>query len=198
MSAQSSFITAAGALGTLNTITFEDQPVGFNANFSAAPGVTVALNTPNFGAGFSGISNTTVGNLYGFNTTSGGSRWLGFTMGSATFHFADPTHSFGMYMTGLQTVLTTALTVNFTDQQSEVLTSPVNTNGGAQYFGFTDPGASISSITITDLSNDAWGIDDVTYNDSPVDPVPEPGTLMLLGAGFLGLAVFGKRSKTRN
>jgi hypothetical protein len=31
----------------------------------------------------------------------------------------------------------------------------------------------------------------VTDGSSP--PVPEPGTLMLLGAGFLGLAVYGKR-----
>ena len=29
----------------------------------------------------------------------------------------------------------------------------------------------------------------------PAAPVPEPGTMMLLGAGFLGLAVYGKRRK---
>lgn len=31
--------------------------------------------------------------------------------------------------------------------------------------------------------------------NSSVAPVPEPGTMMLLGAGFLGLAVYGKRRK---
>lgn len=31
--------------------------------------------------------------------------------------------------------------------------------------------------------------------ETAVAPVPEPGTMMLLGAGFLGLAVYGKRRK---
>jgi hypothetical protein len=37
---------------------------------------------------------------------------------------------------------------------------------------------------------------DVTYAPpEPNAPVPEPGTMMMLGAGFLGLAVYGKRRR---
>ncbi|OGU07590.1 MAG: hypothetical protein A2075_18910 [Geobacteraceae bacterium GWC2_58_44] len=40
------------------------------------------------------------------------------------------------------------------------------------------------------------GLDDVSIDAATgTAPVPEPGTMMLLGAGFLGLAVYGKRRK---
>jgi hypothetical protein len=38
------------------------------------------------------------------------------------------------------------------------------------------------------------GEESIFVGDGPA-PVPEPGTMMLLGAGFLGLAVYGKRRK---
>lgn len=185
VAAQTAFEAAASGFGTLNTINYESLPVGYSASFAAAPGVNVTLTGGNFGAGFSGISNTTFGNLYGFNTTTGGSQWLGFPDGTATFTFATPTNSFGTFITGLQTVFTSTITIMFNDGTSETLNIPINVNGGAQYYGFTDTTA-FSSVTISDISSDAWGIDDTTYNG--VAATPEPSSLFLLGTGVLGLA----------
>jgi hypothetical protein len=188
--AQEAFDAVAGTLSPIGTIDFENQPLGYNANFTAAPGVTVSLTGPNYGDGFSGISTTTFGNLYGFNTTPGGANWLGFAGGTATFAFASPTEYFGFWLTGVQTVFTSSLTVTFSDGASQSLDVPINVNGGAQYFGFTDPGSAIASVTISNISNDAWGIDDVQYNT-----VPEPSSLLLLGGGALAVLIRRKRSR---
>jgi hypothetical protein len=189
--AQTLFLAAAGPTGLID---FESQPVGYNTPFTAAPGVTVALTGPNFGSGFSGISNTTFGNLYGFNTTSGGSQWLGFAEGTATFSFASPITAFGMWITGVQTVFTSSFTLTFNDGTAQSLNLPINVNGGTSYFGFTDT-SSFSSLTITNLSNDAWGIDDVSY--STASAVPEPSTLLMFGSGLVGLAGIARRRFTR-
>ena len=187
VAAQTAFTAAAGVLGSLNTITFENLAVGYYTPFTAAPGVSVSYNGTDYGSGLSGISNTTIGNLYGFNTTTGGSQWFGFPGGSATFAFTNPTQSFGMYLTGLETIATSSVTVSFNDGTSQVLSSPVNPDGGAQYFGFTDAGASIVSITINNIPSstdyiDAWGIDDVTFNGSAA--VPLPGAVLLFRCGY--------------
>lgn len=180
--AEASFLGAASAFGATQTIDFENLAVGYSSSFTAAPGVTVSLTGDNYGSGFSGISNTTSGNLYGFNVTSGGSNWLGFPGGTATFSFAGGTHAFGGYFTGLQTTFTSAMTITFLDGVSRTVNVPVNTNGGVSYIGFTDTN-SFASVTISNTSSDAWGIDNVS-----VSAVPEPSSvaLMLAGLAFVG------------
>lgn len=194
--AATSFLSSASSLEPINTITFENQPLGYNANFTAAPGVTIALTGPNYGNGFSGISSTTFGNLYGFNITPGGSKWLGFADGTATFSFAHPTQSFGFYLTGVQTFFSSKIDVLFSDGTNQALSAPINANGGASYFGFTDAGAFISSIEISNISNDAWGIDDVSYN-ARRNAVPEPSELGLFGIGLIAMAALLCRKHAR-
>ena len=185
---QAMFESAASGLGTLNTITFESLPVGFQSSFLAAPGVTVTINAPNLGSGLSGINNFTLGNTNGFNVTPNGKQWLGFPQGSATFAFAAGTQSFGVWLTGTQASMLSALNFTFDDGQPESLRLPINTNGGAAFSGFVDPGSNISSITIVGVGTDAWGIDDVTYNLPPQLALPEPSSVILLATGAAALA----------
>lgn len=186
LQAQSQFEAAAQGLGSLTTITFEDLPTGYQQHFTAALGVTVDVNAPNLGPNFSGISDSLTDNVHGFNITPNGKNWFGFPQGSATFNFADGTQAFGFWLLGVDSE-TTSITVSFNDGMPQLLQGPATSMGGAAYFAFTDPGANIFSITITNTSNDFWGIDDVTFSGPPKEELPEPGSIILLASGVVGV-----------
>jgi hypothetical protein len=64
-------------------------------------------------------------------------------------------------------------------------------SGSVAYVWLTDP-AGIDRVTfISHDPNDGFGIDRVTIGD----PVPEPGTLLLLGGGMLGLVARARRRR---
>ncbi|NDY93145.1 PEP-CTERM sorting domain-containing protein [Ideonella livida] len=188
--AEAQFQAAAIAFGSLQTLTFEGQNLGMGGFTEGA--ATVSFSGSNFGPDFSGVSNANWGNLYGFNVTANGSQWAGAPQGGITFSFSGGTHAFGGYFTGLQTSFsgTTQMVITFDDGQTQTLNVPVNVNGGASYFGFTNTNT-FQSVTLSNVSSDAWGVDNITFATAAA--VPEPASLALMLAGLA--AVGGTRRR---
>lgn len=73
--------------------------------------------------------------------------------------------------------------------------------GGTVTFGVTPIrigtlGISVAGVGSVTHTGDYFGLDFGTYNGDDgvvISGVPEPGTLLLLGAGMAGLALFGRR-----
>ncbi|HEX5283200.1 MAG TPA: PEP-CTERM sorting domain-containing protein [Bryocella sp.] len=163
----------AAAAPSLNLITFETAiPAG--VTITGGGSVTNAA-----GAG-------TPANVFGFNTTPGGQFFYYQQGGTATFSFATPIDSFGMYITGLQTAAVPNEMITFSDGSTETIDAPGGLNGGGAFMGFTDPGASIASVSFN-ANFDIVAFDDVQYGSAAsVAATPEPSSLALLGTSLIG------------
>ena len=196
------FDSAAGALGTESVITYENAPLGPFTSLTAAPGVIVT-----------GIdylhNNLSINNtpylpgapaLAGFNTTVGGGYYLNLLAGTATYTFTSPVQAFGSYFTGVQPSFFND-TITFNDGASQTIAIPSadRSSGGVSFAGFTDQGASISSVTVTagqGSTGDFIGIDDTRF--VPNASTPEPATTATFGImaiGLGGLILAAKRKK---
>jgi hypothetical protein len=171
--AAAAFDAAAGALAVVD---FESGlPAGFSMS---APNITsVSGCAPN---------------LCGYNTTVAGSMFHLQTGGGQTISFTTPIDSFGAYFTGWQIG---TQTITYTDNSQVVLQmgGADLPNGGTRFFGFIDAGASIASISYQAV-NDIVAVDDVRYGKAS-QSVPEPSSLLLIGAGLVGLAGLLRRKQ---
>lgn len=196
--AHAAFVAAAAGIGSIATLTFETSPLGSFTNLAVAPGVTMN-GTDSFGTPQT-IRNTSnfpaAPSLDGTNTTSGGSHFVEMVGGNLVFTFTNPVQFFGAYLTGIQTnFFSDRITFNDGSAQSFTLAGTGTSSGVGEtaFFGFTDAGRSITSITITTgdaNSGDFIGVDDVSYQ---VAAVPEPTTLTLLGLGLAGVIARHRR-----
>jgi hypothetical protein len=144
------------------------------------------------------ITNDNTPGLGTFDTTRPGSRYAMFSAAAGapaalTFSFANPIDAFGFYVTGLGSDGTMSLTFNDGSPQTIAITG--GTGGGfsdAQFFGVTDFGAAIASVSLNLGANYYVGIDDVSFSS----PVPEPASIVLLGSG-LALAIRRRRHRAK-
>jgi hypothetical protein len=197
------------AVGSFKLITFEGLPIGNFATRTVAPGVTVTLTgtdpDPSVNPGISNVNTQWLG----YNTTAGGTQHLrvvppwgndpnGTLSLSATFAFNTPIVAFGAYLTGTQTAMEGAISLDFNDGSAQTLPVTKNAVEGVQFLGFTDFGRPISSVTFTEVgafyyNRDVYGIDDLRYGS-----IPEPGSLalFLIGAAALVLRSLRRRGQS--
>ena len=186
------FDLAAGMLGSVTIIDFENSPLGAFASLTPVAGVTIT------GSDVRGSNQTVVNSpvgipdsIFGYNTTPSGSQFVSLFGGTLSFAFADPIQAFGAYLSGLQGNAVGTETFTFWDGGSQTVNIP-NLSGGIAFVGFTDAGKSISSLTIDvhHVPADIVGVDDVRFVKAPQRPggnVPEPGSIaFLIGMGATG------------
>ena len=198
LAAATAFAAAAGS-GTV--VTFEGLAPVSNPSAVAVGGGATLTTTGNTG-GLGGITSANSGTSLGYNTTAGGSQYLQFfpdfnSSGvTATFTFATGVRAFGAYFTGTEDTIPGSVSVLFND--GSALTLPVTENasgGGILFFGFTDVGKSIASVTISESptagTRDLFAIDDVEFVNAAA--VPEPETLLLGVAALLAMGIARRR-----
>lgn len=191
----------ANLVGT-GTETFE--------SYASGTGTPLGISFPGAGTatlgGSGNVSVVAAGSTNGVGryAISGTHFWeAGSSYSAFSIDFSSPIAAFGFYGVDIgdfngQIKLTLTNGGGTTN-----ITVPNSTNvpgGGVLYFGFYDTATQYSRIEFLNTNpggGDYFGFDDMTIGSleqvHPKSTVPEPGTLLLLGSGLVGLAAYRRK-----
>jgi len=157
-------------------VNFDDQPTGNPVNPTQYVGVGVANISDANNQLYYFPSTQSLPNYVGTGPNTGWSM-------DTTITLALPTNQIGIGIAGPGTVTLTAY-----DSSGAVVEGSTFAFGSNEYWYFTEGTYDIQSLRI---QSGFIAIDDLQFN--PGTSTPEPGSLMLLGSGVVGLAGFLRR-----
>lgn len=178
-------------------------------DFEGVPAGTTSPLTIDFGAAgtatLNGGGDVTSDTTYGAFPISGSKYWEASDT-SFSLNFSDSIAAFGFYGTdigdwGGTVTVTTQDGVSTAYEIPHTSVPDGSTSGSALYWGVIDTDNPFISITFDNTYGvgDWFGFDDFSIGSiEQVQPtIPEPGTLLLLGSGLIGLLALGRKKLSK-